>query len=85
MTEHGRIGNQSAILKDRSQQQPIIDVADRAIAGVGVSREEQIPLFNAAIVGFFKAMDEASKLTHDHLAFKIRNHREHIVLFANTG
>ena len=59
-------------------------MANRAITGVGVSREEQIPLFDAAIVGFFKTMNEASKLAHDHLAFEIRNHREHIVLFPNT-
>ena len=59
-------------------------MTNSAITGVGVSRKEQIALFNTTVVGFFKTVDKASKLAHDHLTFEIRNHREHIVLLPNT-
>ena len=84
MTKHGGISNQAAVFENRSQQQPIVDVANGAITGIGVGGEEQVSLFDGAVIGFLEAMNKATELADHHLALEISNHREHVILLPDT-
>ncbi len=84
VAEHGGIGNQPTVLEDRPQQQPVVDVADGAITGVGIGGKKQIPLFDGAVVGLFETVDEAAELPHHHLALQVSDHGEFIMLFPDA-
>ena len=82
MTEHRHPTDQAMVLEDGQQHQPVGKVADGCRATVGVIGEDDVAFLDGAVIGFFEAMNERAKLTDDHLAVAVGDHREFVILFA---
>jgi hypothetical protein len=60
-------------------------VRDRTVHRVRVAGEEDVAVFDGAVVALQEAVDERAELADDHLAFDIGDHRELVVLLADAG
>ena len=59
VAEHRAPADEAPVLvEDRQQNQPVIGVADRALALVRVGHEEDVAIFDVAIIGAQKSADE---------------------------
>jgi hypothetical protein len=85
VAEHRRPGDDAAVLVDRHQHQPVVQVADGAVHRVRVVGEEDVALLHRAVVALHEAPDERAELTDDHLAVEVGDHRELVVLLADAG
>ena len=85
VTEHRGVGDEPAVAVDRAQDQPVRRVADGTGAAVGVGGEEDVPLLDRAVILALEAVDEGAELPDDHLAVGVGDHRELVVLLADSG
>ncbi len=84
MAEHRGPGDEPAVEEDRHHQKPVVEVTDRAGAGIGVVGKEDIAVLDRAVVSGDEAVQERAELADHHLAFLIGDHREGVVLLANA-
>ena len=84
VSEHRGPGQQATVLVDRQQHQPVVDVADCTVTGIRVVGQENISLFDRAIKALQETVDKGSELPDDHLAVKIRDQREFVMLLADS-
>ena len=84
MTEHRGPGNQPAAAIDRQQNQPVVIVADGAVAAVRIAEEDHIAFLDRAGIGAQEAVDEAAELADHHLAGAVCDQRKGIALFADA-
>ena len=85
VAEHRGPAHQPVIVKDRHHRQPIVQVADGAVARVRVVGEKDIAFFDVAVVVRHEAVDEGAELADHHLAVVVGDHREGVVLLADAG
>ena len=84
VAEHRGVGDEAAVAIDRAQDEPVRRMADGAGAAVGIGGEENIPLLDGAVVLALEAVDEGAELADDHLAVGVGDHRELVVLLADS-
>ena len=84
VTEHRGVGDEAAVAIDRAQDEPVWRMADRASAAIGIGGEEDVSLLDGAVVLALEAVDEGAELADDHLAVGVRDHRELVVLLADS-
>ena len=84
VAEHRGPADQLALVKDRHHQQPVVQVTDRAVAGIGVVGDEDVAILDRALVAVDEAVEERAELPHDHLAFLVGDHGKGVMLFADA-
>ena len=84
VAEHRGVGDEPTVAIDRAQDQPVRRVADGAGAAVGIGGEEDVPLLDRAVILALEAVDEGAELADDHLAVGVGDHRELVVLLADS-
>ena len=84
VAEHRGVGDEPAVAVNRAQDQPVRRVADRAGAAVGIGGEEDVPFLDRAVVFALEAVDERAELPDHHLALGVGDHRELVVLLADS-
>ena len=85
MAEHRRPGDQPAVEEDRHHQQPVVEMADRAGAGIGIVGEEDVAVLDRPVIAGDEAVQERAELADHHLAFLIGDQRKGVVLLADAG
>ena len=84
VAEHRGVGDEAAVAVDRAQDQPVRRMADGAGAAVGIGGEEEVPLLDRALILALEAVDEGAELADHHLAVGVGDHRELVVLLADS-
>ncbi len=84
MAEHGAPSDDAAVDIDWHHGQPVIQVADGAVAEIGIVGQKDIAFLNGAVVTSLETMEEGAELSHDHLAVLIGDHGKGVVLFADA-
>ncbi len=74
-----------AVLEDRLQDQPVVEMAHRGPAAVGVVGEDHVAFFEHAVKGFHEPVDERAELADHHLALDVGDHGEGIALLPDAG
>ena len=84
MSKHGRPSDDSPVDIDRHHHQPIVQVTNGSIAGIGIVGKKHIALFDSALVALLESPEERTELTDNHLPFLVSDHREGVMLLANS-
>ena len=83
VAEHRAEADNFALEEDRDQHHPVVDVADRAAALVGVALQDDIAgLEHERLLGQHLG-DVGAELPDDHPPLRVGNHRELVVLLAD--
>ena len=85
VAEHGGPGDDPAVDIDRHHGQPVVQMADRAVAGVGIVGEEDVAFLDLAVIALLEAPEEGAELADDHFALGVGDHRESVVLLPDAG
>ena len=85
VAEHRAESDHLSLVEDGEEDHPVVDVADRAAALVGVALEDDVP--RGELEGLFGEHlgDVGAELPDDHPARRVRDHRELVVLLADDG
>ncbi len=84
VAEHRAPGDDAPVDVDRHQREPVVQMAHRAVAAVRIVGEEDVAFFDVALIAGDEPGEERTELAHHHLAVRIGDHRERVVLFANA-
>ena len=83
VAEHGAEADQLAFVEDGDQHHPVVDVADRAAALVGVALQDDVPGLELERLLGQHLRDVGAELSDDHPALRVGDHRELVVLLAD--
>ena len=83
MAEHRGKADQVALVKHRHQHHPVVEMADRAGAGVRIVLQDDVAGLEFEIALLEHIVDVRAELADDHAALHVANHREFVVLFAD--
>ena len=84
VAEHRGPRDQPPAAENRQQYQPVVRMADRPFAAVGIAEEDHVAFLDRPVEAFQEPADEAAELAHDHLAGGVGDQRKGVALLADA-